>query len=152
MAFLLPCRNTTIYKRLQRLLYRPCKSYTTYATKRRTGLYRRFSCGLSHFTAADARPAQTDIIPPAPRWSVSQRRSASSTYPRYQTQRRTLYSSAQPPYYNKVYKGAGVRPYYGSMPDSAAYRRPCQPGGAVQRQGRGTIGGLCRISFRAFAR
>ena len=32
-------------------------------------------------------------------------------------------------YYNKVYKGAGVRPCYGSMPDGATDRRPCQPGG-----------------------
>jgi hypothetical protein len=42
-------------------------------------------------------------------------------------------------YYNKVYKGA-------------AYRRPCKPGGVVQRQRRGTIDGCRRISFRAFAR
>lgn len=38
----------------------------------------------------------------------------------------TLHRSAQPPYYNKVYKGAAC---YRSMPDSAADRRPCQPGG-----------------------
>nr|DAP77284.1 MAG TPA: hypothetical protein [Caudoviricetes sp.] len=43
--------------------------------------------------------------------------------------RRTLYSSVQPPYYNKVYKGAAVRTCYGFMPDSAADRRPYQPGG-----------------------
>lgn len=35
---------------------------------------------------------------------------------RYHRHARTLYSSAQPPYYNKVYKGA-------------ADRKPCQPGG-----------------------
>nr|DAE34353.1 MAG TPA: hypothetical protein [Caudoviricetes sp.] len=33
--------------------------------------------------------------------------------------RRTLYRSAQPPYYNKVYKGAAVRPCRGSMPGGA---------------------------------
>ena len=46
-------------------------------------------------------------------------------------------------------------PCYGSMPDGATHRRQCQPGGAVQQQGRGgrrgTIDGYCRISFRAFA-
>ena len=41
--------------------------------------------------------------------------------------RRTLYRAAQPPYYNKVYIRAC--PFYGSIPDSAAYHRPCQPGG-----------------------
>lgn len=90
-------------------------SYTTYATKRRTGLYRRFSCGLSHLTAHNTRPAQAAIMPPAPR--------------------RTLYRSTQPPYYNKVYKGATVCPCYRSMPDSAAHRRPCKPGGV----------GSCRV-------
>lgn len=67
--------------------------------------------------------------------------------PRYQTDKSeynavcvTLYSSAQTAYYNKVYKGAGVRTCYGSTPDGAAYRRPCQPGGLQsgtgQRSGR----------------
>ena len=106
---------------------------------------------LERITAPGRPPAHTQI--PAPR--------------------RTLHSLAQPPYYNKVYKVAAVRPCYGSMPDGAAYRKPCQPSGvsvstctgsawhpppgrAVQRQGRGgrrgTIDGLRRISFRAFAR
>lgn len=103
---------------------------------------------------------------------------APPAHTRYQRHTRTLYRPAQPPYYNKVYKGAAVRSCYGSMPDGATYRRPCQPGGlrsgtgqrsgrtgsvwstppggAVQRQGqggrRGTIGGYRRNSFRAFAR
>lgn len=103
--------------------------------------------------------------------------------PRYKTPRRTLYSSAQPPYYNKVYKGAAVRPVMdqcqtvqhsadhaspaGSAPTvcgslaSAAPGEPAKgsaspPGGTAQQQERGgrrgTIGGLRRISFRAFAR
>lgn len=84
---------------------------TAHAAKRITGLYRGFSCDLPHFTAANTRPTQAAIIPPVPR--------------------RTLYRPAQPPYYNKVYKGARVRPCYGSMPDSAAHCRPCQPGGGL---------------------
>lgn len=109
--------------------------------------------------------------PPAPRWSTSRHRNASSAY-QIPPPRRTLYSSTQTAYYNNVYKGATVRPCYGSMPDGAAYRRPCQPGGvcsyrggslasaapggAVQQQERdgrrGTIGGSRRSSFRAVAR
>ena len=115
------------YKRLQRVLFRSC-SYTAHTAKRHTWLYRRFSCDFPYSTARDTRPTQAAIIPPATRWSTSQRRSTSSAY-QIPAPRRTLYSSAQPPYYNKVYKGAAVRRCYGSMPDSAANRRPCQPGG-----------------------
>lgn len=42
--------------------------------------------------------------------------SAPPEHTRYQRSARTLCNSAQPPYYNKVYKGA-------------AYRRPCKSGG-----------------------
>lgn len=72
-------------------------------------------CYLSHSTAHDTRPTQAAIIPPAPRWSVHTRPDALHQY-QMPAPCRALYRSAQPPYYNKVYKGA-------------AYRRPCQPGG-----------------------
>ena len=130
-------------------------NYTDRAAKQHTGLYRRFSRNLYRSAAADTRPTQAVIMPPAPCWGASHRSSVSSVYP-IPTPRRTLYRSAHTAYYNKVYKGAAVRPCYGSMPDGAAYRRPCQPGGAVQQQERGgrrgTIDGYRRISFRAFAR
>ena len=100
--------NTAPCKRLQRVLCRP-SSYTAHAAKQRTGLYSGFSCNLYRSTAADTRQTQAAIIPPAARWSASQRRSTSSTY-QIPPPHRTLYSSAQPPYYNNVYKGAGVRP------------------------------------------
>ena len=102
--------------------------YTAHAIKHCTGLYRHFSCGLAHSTANDTRPTQQAIAQPATRWSAYQRPDALHRY-QIPTPRRTLYSSAQPPYYNKVYKGAAVRRCYGSMPDSAANRRPCKPGG-----------------------
>ena len=158
-------RNIAPYNRLQRLLSSPY-NYTTNTAKQLTGLYRRFSCNCARSTAYNTRPAKANITPPAPRWSVSQRRSASSAYQIPPT-RRTLYRPAQPHYYNKVYK-------------SAAYRRQCQPGGvsmfptsgglqsgtgsawhpppggSIQQQGRGgrrgTTGGYRRSSFRAFAR
>lgn len=161
--FFLPYYNTAPYKRLQRVLRRQC-SYTAHAAKQRTGLYRRFSCYLPNSTATNTRLTQVAIIPPVQRWDVSQRPDGPSAYQIPPTSR-TLYRPAQPPYYNKVYNGAGVRPRYRSMPDGATHCRPCKPGGAawhpppgrtVQQQGRGrrrgTIGGSRRISFRAFAR
>ena len=103
----MPCYNVAPYKRLQRVLHRPC-SYTAHATKQRTGLYRGFSCNLTNSTAHDTRPIQQAIAPPATRWSVLQRPDALC---RYQIPpRRTLYSSAQTAYYNNVYKGAGGAP------------------------------------------
>lgn len=146
------------YSRIQAFITRftqSMQSYTAHAAKQRTGLCRGFSCDLPRSTAHDTRLKQEAIIPPTPRWSIPQSRNTSSAY-QIPTPCRTLYRPAQPPYYNKVYKGAAVRPCYGYMPDSAAYRRPCKPGGAVQQRGRGgrrgTIDGYRRISFRAFAR
>ena len=104
----MPCCNTAIYKRLQRALYRQC-NYTTHATKQRTGLYSGLSSDYASSTAHNTRPTQAAIMPPAPR--------------------RTLYRTAQPSYYNKVYNGAAVCLCYRSMPDGATDRRPCKPGG-----------------------
>lgn len=103
----MPCYNILPYNRLQRVLCRPC-SYTANTAKQRTGLYSGVSCDCARSTAHDNRPAQAVIISPAPRWSTSQRRNTSNTY-RMPAPRRTLYRPTQPPYYNKVYKGAGVR-------------------------------------------
>lgn len=105
-----------------------------------TSVYSGFSYGLSHSTAADTRPTQAAIIPPAPRWSVSQRRNTSSAY-QIPKPRRTLYRSAQTAYYNKVYKSAGVRHCYRSMPDGATHSRPYQPGGVSSYRLR--ISGKC---------
>ena len=75
----LTCCNTPKHKLLQHVLCRPC-NYTTNTAKQRAGLYRGVSCNCTHSTAHNARPTQADIIPPAPRWCVSQRRSTSSAY------------------------------------------------------------------------
>lgn len=80
-------------------------SYTINATKRHTGLYSGVSCDCTHSTAANTRPTQAAIIPPATRWSTHTHRNAPHRY-QIPPKRRTLYRSAQPPYYNKVYKGA----------------------------------------------
>lgn len=149
-------------------------NYTAHATKQRTGLYNGVSCDYASSTAHDTRPTQAVIIPPATRWRVYTHPDALNRY-QIPPPRRDAAQVNTAAYYNKVYKRVQGCACYGSMPDSAAYRRPCQrrrsvdafharrlkiwhppPGGAVQRQGRGrrrgTIGGFRRISFRAFAR
>lgn len=113
----MPGGVSATHKRLQRVLCRPCNFNTDHATKQRTGLYSGLSSDYASSTAHNTRPTQAAITPPAPRWSVSQRGNTSSTY-KIPPPRRTLYRSAQPPYYNKVYKAL---PCYGSMPDSAAH-------------------------------
>ena len=123
----LPCSNTATNKRLQRVLHRQC-SYTANAAKQCTELCRVFSCDCTRSTAHDTKPTQAAIIPPAPRWSVSQRRNTSSAY-QIQPPRRTLRRPAQPPIIIMYIRGQGCAAYYGSMPDGAAHRRPCQPGG-----------------------
>jgi len=122
----LPGGVQATYKRLQHVLCSPC-SYITQAAKQRTGLYRGISVNLTHSKAHNTANTQTARTPPVPRWMAY--RQAQHLH-RYQIPptRRTLYRSAQPPYYNKVYKGAAVRPCYRSMPDSATHRKPCQPG------------------------
>lgn len=83
--------------------------------------------------------------------------------PKYKRHARTLYRSAQPPYYNKVCKGSASPPVQGQPGgglDTSHARRFAvwhpPPGGAVQRQERGgrrgILDGYRRISFRAFAR
>lgn len=119
-GFLLPCTDTAqgfsfcpvAHKphtsRLQRLSCCQC-NYTATTSKAFTGLCSGLSADLPYSSAHGTAYTRAAYIPPAPR--------------------RTRCRPAQPPYYNNVYKGARVRPCYGSMPDGAAYRRPCQPGG-----------------------
>lgn len=117
---------------IQAFTARFAPSMQLYHTRRKTvhralqGLFLR----LTRSTAHDTRQTQAAIIPPAPRWRAYHQ---AQHLRRYQipAPRRTLYRPAQPPYYNKVYNCAGVRHCYRSMPDSAAYRKPCQPGGAT---------------------
>lgn len=83
--------------------------YAAHATKQRTGLYRSIFCDCTNSTAANTRPTQAAIIPPAPRWNISQRPDRLRRY-QIPPPRRTLCRPVQPSYYNKVYKGARVRP------------------------------------------
>lgn len=60
------CLNSSVYS-----AFCVVNAITANATKQRTGLYSGFSCDCTHSIAANTRPAQTAIIPPVPRWSVS---------------------------------------------------------------------------------
>lgn len=82
------------------------------------------------FTPFHRRRYQTDTSGYNTACSTLERITAPGCTPahtKYKRYARMLYRSAQPPYYNNVY--IRVRPFYGSMPDGATHRRPCQPGG-----------------------
>ena len=66
--------------------------------------------------------------PPVTRWSVSQRRSISSAYHRYNRHAGRCTAQHSRPI---IIMYIRVRRCYGSTPDSAAYHRPCQPGGVI---------------------
>jgi len=52
--------------------------YTASVQKAFTGRYRGVSVNLAHFSGHNTAATQANYAPPAPRWSVSQRRSTSS--------------------------------------------------------------------------
>ena len=104
--FLSSC-NTATYKRLQQIFCYQC-NYTAQTSKAFTGLYRGISVDSTHSSAHNTAATQADYTPPAPRWSAHTRPDAMHRY-QIPTPHRTLYSSAQPPYYNKVYIGVQRR-------------------------------------------
>lgn len=190
--------HTSVYNGL----YSVRAVYTAHAIKQCTRLYRRFSGYLPCFAAVVWRvhPSTLHCLRHAGAYHSA---ATPPAHTRYQTPRRTLYRSTQPPYYNNViYKGVAVRPLSriharqcsrsqtipsrrGQLLSSAdrwqvlhpahllrgqrlhLYRvgpaacnlAPGQrsgrtgsvwhppPGGAAQRQGRGTTDGYRRISF-----
>ena len=118
--------NTAPYKRLQRVLHRPCSLYRQRSKTTHGALQALFL----RFAPFNRRKYKTDKSGYNLRHAGAYHSAAAPpVYNRYQRHAGTLYRSAQPPYYNKVYKGAAVRPCYRSMPGCAADRRPCKPGG-----------------------
>ena len=81
--------------------------YTAHAAKQRTGLHSGFSCNLPCFYACylAVHPAMLYSLQGA--GGHTDKCSTSSTY-QIPPPRRTPCRSAQPPYYNKVYKGSGA--------------------------------------------
>lgn len=120
----MPCDNTAPYKRFQRVLPRQC-NYTTNATKQRTRLYSGFSSDCTRSIAHDTRPTQADIMPSAGCWRAYTRPNALHLY-QIPPPRRDAAQVCAAAYYNKVYKRVQGCACYGSMPDGAAYRSPCQ--------------------------
>lgn len=123
---------------VNRAFYRVNAIYTAHAAKWRTGLYRGFSCDLTYSTAHDTRPTQADIIPPATRWRAYTRPDGLHRY-QILTPRRTLHRSAQPPYYNKVYKSAEVQHTADHASPAACNLAPSTRRG--QSSSRGAAGG-----------
>lgn len=123
----MPCYNTAPYKRLKRVLCRQCSFYTAHAIKQHAGLYRRFSRNLYRSDAADTRPTQADIIPPAPRWSVSQHRSTSSAYQDTNAPPGRCTGQHSHPIIIRYIKGQRCAPVMD--PCQTVQHRPCQPGG-----------------------
>ena len=123
----MPGGNTATYKRLQHVLCRPCRVIPPTPQNSTQGFTMAFPA-IRLVLPLSYGGASCYAVQLAPRWMAYQR--TKHLY-RYQIPppRRTLCRAAQPPYYNKVYKSARVRPCYGSMPDGAAYRSSCQPGG-----------------------
>lgn len=122
-------------------------NYTASTAKAFTGLYSGVSVDLTYSSAHNTTAAQAAYTPPTPRWRAY--RQAQHLH-RYQTPppRRTLYSSAQPPYYNNVYKGSGAS-CYRSMPGGASYRRPYQQRRRVSASGLHPVQGSDRRAFGA---
>ena len=132
----MPCYNTAQYKRLQQLFCCSC-NYTAKTQKPFTGLYSGVSVDLRYSSAHNTADTQAAYAQPAPRWRAY--RQALHLH-RYQIPppRRTLYRAGQPPI---IIRYIRVRPCFGSMSDSAAYHRPCQPGGVSSYRVR--IAGKC---------
>lgn len=139
----------------------PC-NLTANTARQRTRPCNGFSCDCTHLTANDTRPAKADMPPPAPRWSISQRRSTSSEY-QIPAPRRTLCSSTQTAYYNNVYKRVQHTADHASPAGSRCFPRLALAWHRVSlalawycafflAQRRGTIDGYRRCFFRAFAR
>lgn len=147
----MPCFNTVPYKRLQRVL---CRSYKLYRQRRKTA-HRALQALFLRFVLLNRCRYQTETSGYNAVCATLERLTAPGRTPahtRYQRHAGTLYRPAQTAYYNKVYKGAGVRLSWiharqcsRSQTISAHHGHPC--GGR-----RGPIGGYRRSSFRAFAR
>ena len=120
----MPCYNTAKYKRLQHSLYHPC-NYTTQTPKPFAWLYSGFSFNLryssAHNTAA-TQAAYTHLHPAG--WHTVKRYTCTDTRYYRRAGRCTGHSSR--PIIIRYIRVQLCAPCYRSMPDSAAYRRPCQ--------------------------
>lgn len=96
--------------------------YTASVQKAFTGRYRGVSVNLAHFSGHNTAATQANYAPPAPRWSVSQRRSTSSAKPEIPAPRRTPYRPAQPPIIIRYIRGAQTMPARRSLDVSHVQR------------------------------
>lgn len=97
-AFLLPCIDT-----VQGFYFCPA------AYQPHTSVYSGVSVDLPNSSAHNTAATQAAYTPPAPHRRAYRQAQRLRRYQIPPT-RRTLYRAEQPPHYNKVYKGAAVRP------------------------------------------
>lgn len=96
MAFIFARRRTSYIQAFTARFVQSMQSYTTQATKQRTGLYKGVSVNLTHSSAHNTAAAQAAYTPIAPRWRAYHQ---ALHLHRYQIPppRWTLHSLAQPP-------------------------------------------------------
>lgn len=114
------------YKRLQRLLYHPC-SYRQHLKTAHRALQRLF---LRLYPLNRPR-YQTDKSGYNTARVTLERITAPPAHTRYQRRAGRFAGQHSRPIIIMYIRGGGQRcaPCYGSMPDGAAYSRPCKPGG-----------------------
>lgn len=118
--------NTSVYI----VFYTIHASYTAHAAKQHTGLCRRFSSYLPCFAAAVWRvhPAIPRRLRHAGAYHSTAAPPARTRYQHYAGRCTAQHSR---PIIIRYIRGTAVCPCYGSIPDSVAYHRPCQPGGSA---------------------
>lgn len=141
----LPGGVSAKHKRLQHSLYHPCKIIPPKHQKPLQG----FTVAFPLIWPIPAHPIQQPHKPPIHRLRHAGGHTVkrcTSTDTRHHRRTGTLYRSVQP---HIIIRYTRVRHCYGSMPDSAAHRRPCQPGGGSVHPAcircRGQTGGLSAL-------
>ena len=124
-SFFLLRYNTAPYKRLQRVLHHPCSLYR----QRRKTAHRALQRLFLRFVPLYRTRYQTGTSGYNTTCDTLERITAPQHLqhiPRYQRRAGRCTAQRRPPI---IIMYIRARRCYGSMPDGAAYRRPCQPGG-----------------------
>lgn len=103
--------------------------FTTTTPKPFAWLYSGVSVDLTHSSAHNAAATQADYTPTAPRWRAYPQAQHLHQYQRYHRHAGRCTGHSSRPIIIRYIRVQLCAPCYRSMPDSAAYRRPCQPGG-----------------------
>ena len=133
----MPGDVSATHKRLRWSFCRQC-NYTVKTSKPFAGLYSGVPVDLTHSSGHNTAATQAAYTPPATRWRAYRQVLHLHQY-QIPPQRRTLHSSSQPPYYNKVYKSAAARSVMNSCQTVQHIADHASP--AVQSSGKDAAGG-----------